>query len=186
MTIIIFEGLPGSGKTTLINQLSEEFEISKVGEIIDKRFHEISPEKSKGLPQNFFLQSDKLKYFSAKKLSKNKPCLVDRGIFSTIAYNLCIKNKTKLSKKDYRPILKKYDLDCIYVYIKISSELSIKRKNKKMNEVLDLWSFKKNLKKINKFYDETFSKMDNVIIFEGSIEYDSLYNQIKKRLKEFI
>ncbi len=42
MIFLIFEGLPGSGKTTLTNHLENKFEFCKrVGEVIDKKGHEI-------------------------------------------------------------------------------------------------------------------------------------------------
>jgi len=148
MTLVIFEGLPGTGKTTLIHQLSKELNLPKIEEILDQNLDKISPKKTRGFSQKFFFHSDRLKYSLAKKTDKKKIVLIDRGIFSTWAYNICLNDKNILrqAENNAKSIIKKYGSDCIYVYIKISAKLSLIRKTKKANDPLDTWSFKENLK----------------------------------------
>ena len=186
MTLIIFEGLPGTGKTTLIHQLSKELNLPKIEEILDQNLNKISPQKTRGFSQKFFFHSDKLKYSLAKETDKKKIVLMDRGIFSTWAYNICLNDKNILrqAKNNAKSIIKKYDSDCIYMYIKISAKLSLIRKKKKENDPLDIWSFKENLKKTEKFYDNKFKSMKNVIVIDGSKNYDTIHKELKILLFE--
>ena len=98
MRIFIFEGLPGSGKTTMSLKLSKELNFKLVQEIIDEPYREISPSEIIGVDQSFYFENDKKKYKLAKKYSKTKHVLVDRGFLSTLAYNLCLeKNKIHIN-----------------------------------------------------------------------------------------
>lgn len=86
MKIIFLEGLPGIGKTTLINKIKELNlkNIYVVDEIL---------EKSNDASQSFFMKND------INKLNKYKKgtVIIDRGAISTLSYNEClnkiIKNK---------------------------------------------------------------------------------------------
>ncbi len=185
MTLIIFEGLPGAGKTTLIHQLSKELKLPMVEEILDKDLKSILPKDTKGFSENFFFNSDKLKYSNAKE-KEGKIVLIDRGVFSTWAYNACLNNKDILrqAKSSAKKILKKYNSNCIYIYIKIDVKTSLFRKKKKINDSLDMWSFKENLKKTEEFYDRKFKNMKNVIIIDGLKNYNTIFEKLKMILLE--
>jgi len=185
MVLIIFEGLPGAGKTTLIRQLSKELNIPMVEEILDKDLNCLSPEETRGFPGDFFFDSDRLKYSSAKELGE-KIVLIDRGVFSTLAYNFCLDNKDilKKAKDSVSSILKKYNSDCVYVYIRIDAKTSLVRKKKKINDSFDIWSFKKNLKKTEEFYDSKFKDMRNVITINGLRDYNTVFKELKVMLLE--
>jgi len=185
MTLIIFEGLPGAGKTTLIHQLSKELNLPIIGEVLDQNLKSLSPKETLGFSEEFFFNSDRLKYSSAKEVN-NKIVLIDRGIFSTLAYNTCLndKNILKRAKDNANSILKKYDTDCIYIYIKINTNTSLIRKKKKINNPLDIWSFEENLKKTEEFYNNKFENMKNVIIINGLKNYNTIFEKLKIILLE--
>ncbi|MBT6689857.1 AAA family ATPase [archaeon] len=185
MVLIIFEGLPGAGKTTLIHQLSKELSLPTIEEVLDQNSGSLLPGDTRGFSENFFFNSDRLKYSNAKRVGE-KIVLIDRGVFSTWAYNSCLNNKDILekAKNNANLILKKYNYDCIYVYIKIDTKTSLVRKKKKINDSFDMWSFKKNLEKTKEFYDNKFKDIDNVIIIDGLRNYNAVLKELKVILLE--
>lgn len=182
MTLIIFEGLPGSGKTTLIKRISKNLKLPSVGELVNSDAKYILPKESELKGINFFLKSDLLKYSIGSKKSKSL-VLIDRGTYSTMGYNLCSKKEHELkAKKNMAKINKKYDDKCIYIYIRISPSISQKRKIKKENKN-DLWSFPENLKKINSFYDKVFFNKNNVIVVDGSLDINTIQGELEYLLE---
>ena len=179
MTLFIFEGLPGSGKTTLTKDLSCNLKANRIGEIIDKNLKEILPSEVGNVKQSFFFNSDKRKYFLASKYSKKRITLMDRGYLSTIVYNLCLNKNIEKIYKIEKILNKIYSMDCVYIYIKISPETSLSRSNKIPNDSNDMWSFLKNLCKTGKFYDDRLMTNRNLFIVDGSLSYKKVYGQIK-------
>lgn len=72
--IIFLEGLPGVGKTTIINYLKDKYKINIVEEIINNN--------SNDNRTKYFLENDEMKY----RLYDNGLIVIDRGFFSTISY----------------------------------------------------------------------------------------------------
>lgn len=183
MGIFIFEGLPGSGKTSLIRDLSKDLGCFKVGEIIDTMGKEISP-KIKGLSgQSFFFDNDFRKYSLAQKMSSQGACvLMDRGYLSTIAYNLCFKDeghrrKILILEKDLK---KKYSSrDFFYIYLALGVDISLKRKKILKGNENNLWSFRENLITISNFYESRMSKLKNCLILDGSANYSDVYREVR-------
>ena len=56
---------------------------------------------------------------------------------------------------------------------------SLVRKKKKIDDSFDIWSFKENLKKTEEFYDNKFKDMKNVIIMDGSRDYNAVFEELK-------
>jgi len=179
MTLFIFEGLPGSGKTTLTKDLSRNLKAKRIGEIINKNLKEILPSEVGNVKQSFFFNSDKRKYFLASKYSKKRITLMDRGYLSTIAYNLCLNKNIEKIYKIEKILSKIYSMDCVYIYIKISPETSVSRSNKIPNNPDDMWSFLDNLYKARKFYDDRLRPNKNSFIVDGLLPYKEVYMQIK-------
>jgi len=181
--IFVLEGLPGTGKTTISKMMENQKNFIRIGEILDKDGNEILPSMTKGLPQNFFFQSDKLKH--KKGISYiDKNVVIDRGVFSTIAYNSCFSEKcNRKLKSELKELSKEYLKDTTHIYIKITPELSLSRK-KKTPSLSDLWSFKENLKKISRLYDGYFKDNKSTIIIDGSIEISKVYKNILNEIKK--
>ncbi len=103
MNIIFLEGLPGIGKTTLINKIREMNlkDIYVVEEILD----DITDSS-----QSFFMQND------MKKISKYKcgTIIIDRGPISTLSYNQCLDVVNE--NKDIDNVLLWFDNNCKILY----------------------------------------------------------------------
>lgn len=186
MSIIVFEGLPGSGKTTLIKRISKKFNQPYIFELIDKDEAELRPEESEKEGIDYFLKNDLKKYTWAYRLSKNNLfVLVDRGAFSTFAYNSCGGEKKNLrkAKENLNKINKEFDKKVVYIYIKINPAVSLSRKKARENKN-NLWSFEKNLKKIGEIYDKIFEEKANVIIIDGSKSLSMVQTEIETMLNK--
>ncbi len=72
--IVFLEGLPGVGKTTIINYLKDNYKVNVVDEIINTTACNNRTE--------FFLKNDDLKY----GLYDDGLIIIDRGFISTISY----------------------------------------------------------------------------------------------------
>lgn len=72
--IIFLEGLPGVGKTTIINYLKDNYKIKTVDEIINDNSYD---NRTK-----YFLENDEMKF----RLYDNDLIVIDRGFLSTISY----------------------------------------------------------------------------------------------------
>ena len=72
--IIFLAGLPGVGKTTIINYLKDKFKVKIVNEIINDNLND---NRTK-----YFLENDEMKY----RLYDNGLIVIDRGFLSTISY----------------------------------------------------------------------------------------------------
>ena len=183
--IFVLEGLPGTGKTTISKKLEEKDGFFRIGEILDGRGAEIEPEASVGRPQEFFLNSDILKYSLGKQNSKDK-IIIDRGPLSTIAYNMCIdgEDNKKLMRK-LAALSEKYLKNVVYIYVRISPTLSVSRKRKGITNA-DMWSFKKNLGKTSRFYDEALCDKKNVIVVDGSKKINKVYEEIRSKINDYL
>ena len=113
MTIIFLEGLPGIGKTTLINKIRDLNlkNIYVVDEIL---------ENSKDYSQSFFMKND------IKKITKYKEgiIIIDRGPISTLSYNECLdviaQNKdinsvVKWFNNNFKKIYRQSNIKTIYL-----------------------------------------------------------------------
>lgn len=185
MRIFILEGLPGSGKTFILNKISKELNMFKVDEILNDENKPFPSEEVMTNDQNFYFQSDERKFILARKLSKSKNVIMDRFFPSTIAYNLCIKEKNNDSfLYDKLEKLKlKFSSKVIFIYIKIKPSTSISRKKKNNSE--DLWSYEKNLIKTAKFYNEYFNNNPNAIIIDGEFQLSVVYKKVAEKIENY-
>lgn len=134
--VIYFEGLPGSGKTSLINLISASYPniFSTVGEYVDPVG---GLEASVRYDQRYFLANDELKYKLARE--SGKPCLVDRGHLSTVLYSLAytrIRGNHDLSYVVdwyFDTILENGMLPDQYIYLDIAPETSLARRARSLD-----------------------------------------------------
>jgi thymidylate kinase len=178
MAIFVLEGLPGTGKTRLLNDLPKKINLYAIDQIISNKPQiVISP----GIfAQDFFFDNDSQKHLLAERISEKKDVLMDRCFLSTIAYNMCFKDAQYEHLTDaLKNLDSRYSDRVSYIYIKISPEVSLQRKNKRMDNPEDLWSFYENLEKTIAFYGNFFSGKKNSIQIDGLKSYESVYSEIK-------
>ena len=70
--IFVLEGLPGTGKTAISRRLEKRDGFFRIGEILNEDGIEILPKESVGRSQEFFFNSDMLKYNLGKQRSEKK------------------------------------------------------------------------------------------------------------------
>lgn len=128
--VIYFEGLPNSGKTTLIKQIITSYPGALMS--VDEYIHPGKDKESNFESQRFFMENDEMKYRLARESGRR--CLVDRGHLSTVLYTHAynrIRGDLDLSYVDewyFGKILKDNMLPDLYILLDISPQTSLRRK----------------------------------------------------------
>jgi hypothetical protein len=167
--IIFFEGLPGSGKTTMTKHLEDKYPFCiRIGEVIDSLGKEIPLEKHFGKNSNFFVKSD-INKLKISKNSKNKIILIDRGFLSTLSHGFTRKIENK--EKDFDFILKQFDkkldfknMELYYIFLKNTPKTSLRRSK---HPPEDIWGTEENLIKTELFYKIYFLFRKNVFVINS-------------------
>ncbi len=162
--IIVLEGLPGAGKTTIAKLLKREHSFGMVEQII------IDPKslrKEGGKFKNPYFVNDEEKCFLAKKLANNhKHVVMDRNYISTLAFNYAAKfdpkNNSSFSiarkwySKNYKKTIFPPDL---YIYLRTPIQFCFSRKKRRENPE-NPWTDPDHLKKMKYFYENIFPIME--------------------------
>jgi thymidylate kinase len=130
--VVYFEGIPRSGKSTLINNLALRFpdRVTPITEYVDT---DAAHKAEKTDAQTYFVENDELKYSLARSSTK-KLSLVDRGHLSTVVYNLLrwfCASKTDSKNVLYwyhKRILKEQMLPDLYILLSTSPSMSFSRR----------------------------------------------------------
>ena len=174
--IIFLEGLPGVGKTTMVNAIKklEQNDLNTVDEITNDDNFVIGD-----LDQSFFMRNDEMKI---NKYS-NGTVIIDRGFISTLSYNQTkeIINHNH-SCKDIRDWFEKnkdiYLSDNVYVYYLTNKQSRFhipyineedpygSVENQKLLESISLFNINKYVKnyKIIEYYQENMEEVIDEII----------------------
>ena len=187
---IVVEGLDGSGKTTLIENIVNSLNgIVPIKSLIDilprgKCIRECIGNKEHygndlSIALLYLSETTRVKDIIEEYLKNGVDVIVDRWFYSTMAYtnNKYIDIIDNVSK--YLP-----NID-MTIYVDVDIDTLIKRISNKLGE--DVFTNKDKLVNVGNCYKEL--KMDNQIIFNNNFEDDSYeinYNNLIEKIKEVI
>lgn len=161
--IIVLEGMPGSGKTTISELLKKKYSFGKVPQII---FRKQKTMDNNPYHQNPYFISEELKCHLARKLEKTHPCVVmDRNYISSLAFNYAVNDKEhhssfQLSLQWYIDnINSKLIYPTKYIYLKTPLKYCFSRKGRQP-DIKSPWTDPKSLKKMKYFYENIFPLME--------------------------
>lgn len=186
--IFAFEGLPGTGKTSIVNFFSEKG-TSTVQQILPSE-----PLCDFDMPQSFYFRSDQMKTKYYLK-SKDKICLLDRYYVSTLAYywsydKIHMTNRYRKALRWYKNSLKNKTLIRPFSVfcIAISPVLSLARKGREQsNSTNNLWCNKDFLKYFNNYYDYFYNNIEpktRVIKLSGNMPMINLIKIVESIINE--
>lgn len=195
--LIILEGLPGAGKTTFARKLARKFKGILIPQIIMK-FPQNYINFPGGKKERFFMKNDLEKYKKASgALKRKKIAIMDRGVFSTLAYNYASTQfkKTNIYEKIlnwYKKNKNTFELPQIIFLLETSVENSLKRKRRsipKRSEKNLLWTSPYFLKKMEIFYKNWLNKFKNISVrivkINSNQSLEKTFKDICKKLNEF-
>ena len=187
---IVVEGLDGSGKTTLIENIVNSLNgIVPIKSLIDilprgKCIRECIGNKEHygndlSIALLYLSETTRVKDIIEEYLKNGVDVIVDRWFYSTMAYtnNKYIDIIDNVSK--YLP-----NID-MTIYVDVDIDTIVKRLSNKLGE--DVFTNKDKLVNVGNCYKEL--KMDNQIIFNNNFEDDSYeinYNNLIEKIKEVI
>jgi thymidylate kinase len=189
---IIFEGLPGAGKTTLTRRIANRYNGFRIGEHLAPNFKEILYQDIAKPCMHFFLESDKRKYQLAQNISKKGLLiLMDRGIVSTLAYSYSLASMTgdnsmHVFEKDWfnkQPTI--FVPPVAYIYLSLTPEYSNNRTNNRKDrketpkEVEDSIE---DLRHTSFFYQQFFSnehKHVPLYSIDGTLSLDEVIRKVE-------
>lgn len=181
--LIIFEGLPGGGKTTLAKKMAETLGGEYVEEIIQHK--KFSPNQDE-----YYAESELIKM---RKFSQSDRRLVflDRSFYSMMAYNYGKKmigaNHATRDLNNYLVSIADIIESGLFVYLRIDDiNLCNKRKGRKVDKN-NVWTRGDALAHIRDFYDELFKKKRNkIIINTDNRTLDEVYELLVNKLKKYV
>lgn len=164
---IVFEGLPGAGKSTLISALMKDKNGIVIGEFCDGIAGTLGD-------IDYFVNNEKKKNEIMKRSRSTQICCTDRFWQSTLIANAVICGVTTKSelRELYNIIYKGYVFeDYLYVFLDIPSEISLLR-NENSEEVRQCMWF-------NKIFNEKAYNMYHLL-------YDNIDYILKKKVHKIL
>jgi thymidylate kinase len=157
--LIAFEGLPGGGKTTLVERLATHFGGAYMEEVV---------EHTKFLPSQdaYYIESERLKLELFAR-SQSRLNFFDRSFYSMMAYHYGKKQVGRSHSMDtletYLQTTRKPD---VFVYLRIADVALCNQRKARGRDDADVWTREDALIHIRDFYDAFFSPEQNRIIIE--------------------
>lgn len=194
--IIVLEGLPGVGKTTIATRLASELGVIIVPQRTELFFHQLTLSESTLDMEELYLLNDEEKCRTAKLLELKNPhtiVVMDRNYLATLAFNYAASAFGGSSSR-FKRILSWYKKNKglklaspnIYIYLVASPKksLALKGRTAKKDEP---WSNLKYLALMKSYYEYFFSNVEpesNVIRIAASLDRNKTYFKIKQVIEK--
>ncbi|OGF26757.1 hypothetical protein A2303_05175 [Candidatus Falkowbacteria bacterium RIFOXYB2_FULL_47_14] len=183
--IFVLEGLPGTGKTTIIKYFKKEDDFCAVNEVLPRDPGYDSPPN-----RDYFTHSDILKTEKIKN-SRAQYCLLDRYFISTLAFNWALDKTYKT--REYERVFAWYEdgikrgrllIPTLTFIIELSGERSFARKRREAAEDSDVpWHNRKFVEYFKEYYNIYFrevSPRERAVKIKGTETSENIINLIKK------
>lgn len=181
--IVIIEGLPGTGKSTILSLFGKLKQAVVIEELQQHK-------KTSKHTVEYYIESDKIKYQKAKRaqLAGNK-VFVDRSFYSTLAYNYAF-DRTFNSNRFVRvqALIKQNELfNLSAIYVLLSTPLMTARKQKgRLRETEYIWTYSKFLKFYEKFYTNEFELLAQdkhlIVIDANNKDISQIFQEIISKI----
>jgi thymidylate kinase len=195
--LIVIEGLPCAGKTTLVHKIKENLDYEVVPEISELLSEdEFFPGNGTNLKEiieiaEWFMNKERERTQIAKRLLFNHNVVMDRSYVTSIAYNCAYERYTgivsaeMLNKKIYEEVHKgNILLPTAFVYLKITPDTMKERRKRKVYrksaELPDFWMEKRFIDTFISTYESYFSTINvPVKLIDGEKSEDSVYEECR-------
>ncbi|MFB6144132.1 MAG: AAA family ATPase [Candidatus Nanohaloarchaea archaeon] len=163
MSTVLFEGLPGTGKTTITSRLAEEYDnVERIGEVLDGDYREVPQEEHSEKSVDFFVDSEYNKKDYAAEQDADIT-VFDRGFPSTVSHTFAREvvdsdSPFRQTVEEFEDYLEDVD-DAHYVYLESDVDTSLERS---FHEEDDIWGARQFLEATQMFYDVFFLGRDDV------------------------
>ena len=179
----VLEGLPGGGKTTLLERLSTRKNIHTIQQILPNE-----PLKDQDVDMHFYFNSEQLKAREIET-SPRETCLLDRYYVSTLAFYWAYDkiNDTNAYDEVYKWYENALATRLLWqpfavFYIEVDLQQSITRKGRLgMDAATNIWSNKLFLKHFDQYYRYFYTEIEprtNVYHISGSLSLDEIEARI--------
>lgn len=194
--LIVFEGIDGSGKSTLCKLCSDKltamgYDCVLLKEPTDGQYgRQIRELAVKGRDKitpmnefNLFLKDriEDIKNNISPNLKKNKIILLDRYYYSTIAYQGALGIDIEFIRKENEKIAPKPD---IVFYISIPTKLSAERITKSRKDTINLFEKEKYLTKVKTIFDQM--KDREIVSIDGTKTIEEVLEKILFHIEQKI
>ncbi|MBA3814670.1 MAG: AAA family ATPase [Alphaproteobacteria bacterium] len=184
--IIVFEGMPGAGKTSILSALAEELEgrcilLSEMNLEPYSSEMTLPSKEKKDIYHNLWIE--RMELLKAHKHS-GLCLLLDRSYFSNLAYLYALDSLNGTShyplyRQEFERSFSDNQLDAIFV-LDVSPEIGLKRRHLRGDEIPWPWSSLPFLKAIRQFYNEELPQ-----ITHEKIKYINTNKEISNLKNEF-
>lgn len=177
---IVFEGLPGSGKSTLISKVMHVQKGMILGEFCKDALGTFGDIE-------YFVNNEKKKNEWMRQTKNDEICCLDRFWHSTLVANAvsCGVESLEELKSLYDIIYKGYEFEeYVYIFLDISSELSLSRNENLLEAKQCMWFQEVFNQKAYKMYHRLY---DNLELFTShkicKIKLDSMQYNVEEELQ---